>query len=358
MKFFKAIFFLAIVGTLYTSCQKETSYEGGATSISSGSLKSGGSGDCLPSNVNGLYKVGVTLNTSNYIDVTVNVTTAGSYVVKSDTVNGIYFRGVGVFQATGNQVIRLTGGGRPTLAQLNELTIKYNGSICKIGINSIDATTPEAEFQLNGSPANCTGYTVNVNYVAGTTLTAANTLSFMVNVAAPGTYSLSVPSVNGVIFTGSGYFAAIGPQTVTLSGFGTPAQPGIVTADVATLSLSTKCSFIYTIIPSGGNLNATFTMAGAGSACANFSTSGTFTPGTPMNGTNTATVDAIVTGTGIYTVASNTVNGVTFVASGNFTQTGTRAVTLTAIGTPAAAGTFTFSVTGGSSTCTFDLTFN
>ncbi|QQS62077.1 MAG: hypothetical protein IPO46_08000 [Chitinophagaceae bacterium] len=101
MKFFKAIFFLALVGTLYTSCQKETSYEGGATSISSGSLKSGGSGDCLPSNVNGLYKVGVTLNTSNYIDVTVNVTTAGSYVVKSDTVNGIYFRGCGCFSGNG-----------------------------------------------------------------------------------------------------------------------------------------------------------------------------------------------------------------------------------------------------------------
>ncbi|HMT95243.1 MAG TPA: hypothetical protein PKC62_01035 [Ferruginibacter sp.] len=358
MKLFKAIIFVALIGALFVSCEKETSYEGGATSLSSGSLKSGGSGDCLPSNVNGIYKTGVTLNSSNYIDVTINVTTAGSYVVKSDTVNGMSFRGVGVFQATGNQVVRLTGAGRPTLAQLNLFTIKYEGSSCKIGINSVDQATPAAEFQLNGSPANCTGYTVNGNYVAGTTLTAANTLSFMVNVTVIGTYALSVPSVNGVLFTGSGYFATLGPQTVTLSGFGTPAQPGVVSTDVSTINASTKCSFIYTVIPSGGNLNAVFTMGGAGGSCANFSTAGTYTSGTAMNGSNTATVDAIVTGTGIYTVSSNTVNGVTFVASGSFTQTGTRAVTLTAIGTPAAAGTFTFSVTGGSTTCTFDLTFN
>lgn len=358
MKFFKAISLLALTGTLFTSCQKETSYEGGATTLSVGSLKSGGSGDCLPSNVNGIYKAGVNLNTSNYIDVTVNVTTAGSYVVKSDTVNGMYFRGVGVFASTGNQVVRLTGGGRPSTAQLSLLTVKYNGSSCKIGVNAISSSTPEAEFQLNGSPTNCVGYTVNGNYVAGTTLTAANTLTFMVNVTVLGTYSLSVPSVNGVLFNGSGYFATLGPQTVTLSGFGTPAQPGVVTSDVGTISASTKCTFIYTVIPSGGNLNAVFTMSGAGGSCANFSTAGTYTSGTPMNGSNTATVDAIVTGTGIYTVSSNTVNGVTFVASGSFTQTGTRAVTLTAIGTPADAGTFTFSVTGGSSTCTFDLTFN
>ena len=67
---------------------------------SSGSLQSGTTGDCLGSVVGGVYKADTTLADSNYVDVKVDVTTAGDYTISTDTINGFYFSGAGLFTAT------------------------------------------------------------------------------------------------------------------------------------------------------------------------------------------------------------------------------------------------------------------
>jgi hypothetical protein len=64
-----------------------------------------------------------------------------------------------------------------------------------------------------------------------------------------------------------------------------------------------------------------------------------------------------VTTLGSYTIATNTVNGVTFNASGIFTITGSQLVTLTASGTPTAAGTFDYNVSGGGTTCVVSVPY-
>lgn len=357
MKLMKSLAVLTTAVVLMLSCEKENSYEGGATGNSKGNLKSNASGDCLPSNVNGLYKVSTALGSTNYIDVQVNVDTAGAYVISTDTVNGMYFRAVGIFGGTGNQMVRLMGAGTPSVTGMNILTVKYLASTCKISVLVIAANTGSAKFRLLGSPGNCDGYTVNGTYKAGTALNASNTLSFNVVVDSIGTYSLSVPTTNGMIFTGTGYFASPGSQRVTLSGFGVPSAAGVFNTRVSPADTTKKCSFALTVLPAGGTTNAVYTMGGSPGNCTNFISAGTYNAGTAMTGSNTVNVDVVIATAGTYTLSTNTVNGVTFRATGSFSATGNRTVQLTALGTPTAAGTFNYIVTGGSSSCSFPITF-
>jgi uncharacterized protein (TIGR02145 family) len=66
----------------------------------------------------------------------------------------------------------------------------------------------------------------------------------------------------------------------------------------------------------------------------------TMVQGTSASNIATITLQANVTTIGSYRLSTNTINGVQFTASGNFTSTGNNPVTLTAAGTPALAGNF------------------
>jgi hypothetical protein len=70
-----------------------------------------------------------------------------------------------------------------------------------------------------------------------------------------------------------------------------------------------------------------------------------------------AVADVTVNIPGTYRIYTDTVNGVSFSASGTFGNTGPQAIDLIGSGTPLAAGTFTFTMTGGTTTCTFQLNF-
>ncbi len=76
-----------------------------------------------------------------------------------------------------------------------------------------------------------------------------------------------------------------------------------------------------------------------------------------MNSSNTVVLTINVTQVGTVSINSNTVNGVTFSGSQNFTTTGTHQITLTASGTPAAAGNHAFTFSLGSNTCSRTITF-
>jgi hypothetical protein len=120
------------------SCQKEISLEAGKPS--SGALQDNG-GDCLPKLIGGTFEANKTLNDSNYLDVTVAVSLAGTYRIYSDTVNGYYFSGAGSFAVPGTNTIRLRGIGKP-LTEGNDLfTIYYDSSFCSIQVPVVPAGT-------------------------------------------------------------------------------------------------------------------------------------------------------------------------------------------------------------------------
>lgn len=92
--------------------------------------------------------------------------------------------------------------------------------------------------------------------------------------------------------------------------------------------------------------------------CSPVSITGTYREGVELiSWDNTVLVQATVVTPGAYTITSDTVNGVSFSASGTFTTTGVKNVTLMGYGTPGTSGANTFTARYGSSTCNFTVSF-
>lgn len=81
---------------------------------------------CKSIKVNGVYKSGVPLTSTNTITVPVTVTNLGSWEMKTNTVDGISFNGSGTFTTTGTQYVTLNGIGIPTSVDLKTLTLIHN----------------------------------------------------------------------------------------------------------------------------------------------------------------------------------------------------------------------------------------
>lgn len=71
----------------------------------------------------GIYAVDTPLTVTDYIDLTVNITEAGSWHVGTEAVNGYQFEGQGQVSETGSQVLRLYGRGTPIAAQTDSFEI-------------------------------------------------------------------------------------------------------------------------------------------------------------------------------------------------------------------------------------------
>lgn len=354
MKTLKFLFWPCLLVVLVVACQKELSHEnGGSVTASDGSLQGAGS-NCLGSVVSGTYKKDSTLNSTHFVDVNVNINTAGSYVISTDTINGIYFRATGSFTTTGANTVRLQGAGKPLTPGTNIFTVTYDSTQCSFAVTTIGAGGGGTSvFTLNGSPTNCTGATVQGTYTAGTPTNATNKATINVNVTTVGTYSIVTTAVDGVTFSASGTFSATGAQSVVLAASGIPSTAGSFTVPVT--AGASNCNFPLTVV--SGSSTAVCTLNGAPNACTGATVQGTYEVGTALTVANTATVQVNVTTIGTYSITTNTLSGVSFSGSGTFSATGVQAVILTASGgPPATAGTYTMTVTVGTSTCTFPLT--
>lgn len=211
---------------LFFACQKERSFELDGTPAQ-GSLQEDGGGLCLPKTVNGSYVANTALvPATNTITVDVNVGTAGTYDIYSDTINGYHFRGTGNFTANGMQTVTLNGSGTPLIQGNNVFTVFFDSTECDITVQVLPAGAGgPAVFALAGAGGACTTPTINGTYVIGTALTASNTVVLTVNVTTIGTYTVSTAAVQGMTFSGTGTLAATGAQTITLTGTGTPIAP-------------------------------------------------------------------------------------------------------------------------------------
>lgn len=228
---------LALVPVFLLSCQKEVSFELGNSKASVGTIQMDASGGCTGATVFGNFFKDSTLNASHYATVNVTVDSAGSYVIKTDTVQGYYFSAIGNFTSTGTQTVKLRAYGKPLSVGTHIFTLTYNNSVCDFAVTVLAGTGGTAAFTVS-----CTGATVNGVYAPGVPLTAANTVVLNVNVTAAGTWGIStLPAVNGIIFSGAGSFTATGAQTITLTASGTPAAAGTYNIPVAVGGAS--CNF-------------------------------------------------------------------------------------------------------------------
>ncbi len=350
MKFLHFLMVLFTAGIFLSSCQKEYSSENGN---SIGSLQSDAIGDCMPILVNGLYITDTAMKASNYVEVQVNFSQSGAYLIKTDTINGYSFTGSGSVSVAGVSTVRLQGFGKPVAPSTADIfQVVYQTSACDFSV-TVTATGggggTTSAFTFGGSPGACTGAAINGTYTEGTATGAANTAVINVNVTTPGTYTLTTGAVNGVTFAGTGILAA-GAQTITLTATGTPTAAGPITYPIS--AGSSNCSF--TVTYSAAAPPATYTID-----CTGATQSGTYHAGTATTSGNTVTISATSTGPGSYNITTPVVNGVSFSGSGSFPSGTTQPITLTATGTPTGAGTFAYTATAatGGSTCTFSVTF-
>lgn len=212
-----------------------------------------------------------------------------------------------------------------------------------------------AVFTLQTSATTCINANISGIYTKGVALTSSNKASVSVNVATAGTYNVSTGTVNGVTFTGSGTFNATGVQTITLQGSGTPTTDGTFSLPIS--AGNTTCTLSVTVLASGASA-ATGSLGGAPNACTSASVNGSYTAGTALSSSNTVQIQVNVATTGAFSISTNSVNGLSFSQSGTFSTTGVQNVILQGSGTPTASGTSTYSVSFGSSTCSFPVTIN
>jgi len=114
---------------------KEVNYGTGTLSpFANFTISSGGS--CNNAVLMGTYTQGVTLTSSEYITIEVNVISKGDYDILTDTLNGYTFMGWGTFLNTGTISINLSGLGLPNLVQTDNFTItgRNNGDTCSFSV--------------------------------------------------------------------------------------------------------------------------------------------------------------------------------------------------------------------------------
>lgn len=107
---------------------------------------------------------------------------------------------------------------------------------------------------------------------------------------------------------------------------------------------------------SGTGQDAVFTFGNSQGICSVVSSTGQYTMGTAITGTNIVTVDVNVSIPGSFNISTLPVNGISFQGSGTFTSIGPQSVQLIATGTPVSGGTYTFTTQAtGVTGCTFDI---
>ncbi|MEO6252317.1 MAG: hypothetical protein ABIO79_03395 [Ferruginibacter sp.] len=347
------ILIVAVIAFLFiSSCKKIED----PTGESVGTLKDSTNGACLPVVVNGIFKVDSILTNDNYVDVQVNVSVGGTFDIKSDTVNGYSFHKSGTL-SSGLNTIRLYAGGKPTAAGVNTFNITYGLSSCSFNI-TVYGTGPgsgTALYTLGGSPGNCSITSLTGNYVVGQAMTPANKVEMAVNVTTIGTYIITGTAINGVSFSASGVFANPGLQNIFLSATGTPVGAGLFNYPVT--NTTTNCAFSITYTTT--ITNATFALSGAPNNCTGAAVMGTYLAGVDLTASNVAVINVNVLSTGNYSISTQTVNGISFSATGTFNITGgPQQVTLIGTGRPTLTGTFSIPVTGtgGGSNCNISVT--
>jgi hypothetical protein len=209
-----------------------------------------------------------------------------------------------------------------------------------------------ALYTFVGAGAACSGAMIHGNYYAGIALDATNTVQLQVDVTVIGTYNLSTLTVNGIKFSGSGNFSLTGIQTISLTGTGSPAAEG---SYIFHTPATSNCSFII-VVAKAPVVQANFILSGAPDACNTASVKGNYFSGVDLTASNTVTIEVDVSSAGAYTIKTDTIDGFSFSASGNFINTGVQMVTLTGSGTPDIPRNLTFTPRSRSSGCTFPVT--
>ncbi len=95
---------------------------------------SGSPDTCTQAISAGTFTKGVPLTATSKVTLVVNVATAGTYNISTNTVNGYGFTGTGSFFTTGIQPVVLTASGTPLASGKNMFSVATGGNTCTFTI--------------------------------------------------------------------------------------------------------------------------------------------------------------------------------------------------------------------------------
>jgi len=131
------LFVLAMTALLIGACTKELSFESGnglPGNTSEGSLV-GDPADCANITLRGIYAQGISLDTTHKLDLELDIVKEGSWTIRTDTVNGIFFNAFGSVTAPGVYSVSLQGSGTPLNPGSFTFTVNYKQSSCTFVLN-------------------------------------------------------------------------------------------------------------------------------------------------------------------------------------------------------------------------------
>lgn len=297
-----------------------------------------------------LFTFGKSYSQANNGAVGINTTLPNSNSVL-DVVSGNNNKGVLIPRLTEAQrnaiTINLAKDDGLTIYNTTEDCFNY-WSLADNEWKSVCGQMGKAVFTVDCSSSKAMG-----SYVKGKELTNSNYLSIAVNITKVGNYAISGTTTNGYNFYGTGVFLNTGVQTIQIPGQGIPLniQTDNITLEANGAEVSCSPAISISVLSPA----ATYTMS-----CGSATVSGVYKVGTALAVSNTITLPVNVSALGSYTITTNTVDGISFNASGTFTATGNQNITLQGMGTPTSTTLKTMTITsdskgGVSTTCTVNV---
>jgi len=142
----------------FAGCQKTPPTSNGNARGYVTSLDSG----CSPSRIHGIWYNGIAAGTdTNYLAVTLNVTTPGKYNISSSSENGVSFSGSGSFNEIGLYTVHLKSSGAFNRYGPTSFTLKFDSSACNFIVYVQDSS-------IRNYPDNTWEATANGRYYKGT----------------------------------------------------------------------------------------------------------------------------------------------------------------------------------------------
>jgi hypothetical protein len=159
------LFLSALVS--FASCQKNPPTSNGNAGGYITSLDSG----CSPSKTHGIWYNGLAAGTdSNYLEVTLNVTTPGKYNISTGSQNGVSFGGSGAFNEIGLYTVRLKPSGTFNHYGPTNFLVRFDSSSCNFIVYVQDSAA-------RSYPDNTWEATANGRYYKGGLVTTNNGLN-------------------------------------------------------------------------------------------------------------------------------------------------------------------------------------
>ncbi|WP_353119784.1 hypothetical protein [Myroides odoratus] len=322
-----------------------------------------------PQNVTAAWSayIGVPLNANdNKVTMEVNVTRTGFWRVQSNTVNGMSFSGSGEFTREGSQNIEVVGQGTPNVS-----TPASTPNVFTFTTNSISNTNPvNAKVMVHVKPVafelvcDDTNNKIEIrgNYQEDTQLSQENSILIPVKVLAPGTTSLELKghfvvgnTTTPVSFKANNVNLSFNAnrnniQFVTLYPEAVRIPKG--TTAIKFTNLTPGTSAICTTFP---EITVEVQPIRYSVLCHTVRVQGSYLVDANHGAGNYIELQVNVDYPGPYTVTTNELNGVSFIASGTFTGQGQQTIRLVPTAKYTAGGSLNYTITtnsqAGTTTC-------